>query len=33
VKNAKENYGVVFKGDSYEVDEKNTTKLRSKGKE
>jgi N-methylhydantoinase B len=30
VKNAKENYGVVFKGDSYEVDEENTTKLRSK---
>ena len=30
VKNAKENYGVVFKGDSYEVDEENTAKLRSK---
>ncbi len=30
VKNAKENYGVVFKGDSYKVDEENTAKLRSK---
>jgi N-methylhydantoinase B len=30
VKNAKENYGVVFKGDSYEIDEESTAKLRSK---
>ncbi len=30
VKNAKENYGVVFKGDTNEVDEENTAKLRSR---
>jgi N-methylhydantoinase B len=30
VKNAKENYGIVFKSDSYEVDEENTAKLRSR---
>lgn len=30
VKNAKENYGVVFKSDTNEVDEENTAKLRSR---